>query len=87
MEYRYKIGDIVAVRSDLTRKKCYYMHSGPKSGWEPGTMSSMEKHRGEVHTVVGYNYGYYLIDEPENLCWSDDMFKPIQNECVCKSLL
>lgn len=87
MEYRYKIGDIVAVRSDLTRKKCYYMHSGSKSGWEPGTMSSMEKHRGEVHTVVGYNYGYYLIDEPENLCWSDDMFEPIQNECVCKSLL
>lgn len=32
MEYRYKIGDIVAVRSDLTRKKCYYMHSGPRSG-------------------------------------------------------
>ena len=87
MEYRYKIGDIVAVRSDLTRKKCYYMHSGPKSGWEPGTMSSMEKHRREVHTVVGYNYGYYQIDEPEDLCWSDDMFEPIQNECVCKSLL
>ena len=87
MEYRYKIGDIVKVRSDFTRKKCYYMHSGPKSGCEPGTVSCMEKHRGETHTITGYNYGYYLIDDSEGLCWSDEMFEPIQNECVCQSLL
>lgn len=87
MEYRYKIGDLVKVRSDLTREKCYYMHSGPKSGSEPGTMYSMEKRRGEIHTIVGYDYGYYLIDEPKHSFWSDDMFEPVQNECVCQSLL
>lgn len=74
-EYLYKIGDTVRIRSDINRNTMYYMRSGPKSGNEPGTTKSMERYAGQIHTIIGYDCGYYQInDDSENLCWSDEMF-------------
>lgn len=78
-EYLYKIGDIVRIRPDISCSESYRMRSGPKNGKDPGTAMGMENYSGQVHAITGYDYGFYQIDnDPENFCWSDDMFEPVR---------
>lgn len=88
-EYLYKIGDLVKVRDDIDRNMHYYMRSGSRAGCEPGTVYHIEKYKGSVHEIISYDRGYYKIDnDPDRLCWSDEMFEPVSvNECCCESLL
>ena len=88
-KYLYKIGDLVKVRDDINHSKKYYMRFGPRAGCEPGTVYHIEEYKGSVHEIISYDRGYYKIDnDPDHLCWSDEMFEPVSvNECICDSLL
>ena len=88
-KYLYEIGDLVKVRDDIDRNMQYRMRSGPKAGWEPGTVYHIGKYKGLVHKIISYELGYYKIDnDPDHLYWSDEMFEPMSvNECCCESLL
>lgn len=87
-EYRYKTGDMVMVRPDIKSDIRYYMRSGPKMGWEPGCIENVERYAGQICTITGHAYGYYTIDADNGgWSWSDEMFEPIDDQCVCNSLL
>lgn len=45
-KYLYEIGDLVKVRDDIDRNMQYRMRSGPKAGWEPGTVYHIGKYKG-----------------------------------------
>lgn len=46
MDCKYKIGQKVRIRKDLTAGEEYPMQSGDRCGWDPGVAEDMEKYRG-----------------------------------------
>lgn len=87
MEYRYKVGQKVRIRNDLTVGERYPMQSGEKYGYDPGVAESMEKYRGQIVTIDSYYCGLYLIlEDNRGRYWTDTMFET-QKRLVCKSLL
>jgi hypothetical protein len=93
MEYRYKNGQAVRVRSDLTDNyKEYFMRSGPRANiqWEPATID-MCNLRGQIVHIKELNelIGDYTVEEDKDGWeWTDEMFELIEeDECFCESLL
>lgn len=86
MDYKYKVGQKVRIRKDLTAGAEYPMQSGSRCGLDPGVAEDMEKYRGRIMTI-DYIKGYYtLFEDDRQWSWSDTMFenaKPL----TCKSLL
>lgn len=87
MDYKYKVGQKVRIREDLTAGAKYPMQSGEEYGYDPGANENMEAHRGQIMTIERYFYGVYeLCEDREHWSWTDTMFespKPL----TCKSLL
>lgn len=87
-EYCYQVGDVVRIRPDIKSDIRYFMRSGPKSGHEPGGIEDVERYAGQVCTITSHAYGYYSIDyDNGRWCWSDEMLEPVEDQCVCSSLL
>ncbi|MGN1340513.1 MAG: hypothetical protein ACI4WS_09490 [Oscillospiraceae bacterium] len=72
---KYKIGDKVRVRKDLEARKIYGTN---------GFSKSMEKYRGKVVTIFGFNpfctREYKIREDDGDWNWTDEMFEPVQNE-------
>lgn len=87
MDYKYKIGQKVRIRKDLTAGAEYPMQSGENYGCDPGVDEDMERYRGQLMTIDRQTYGVYtLCEDNEHWIWTDTMFespKPL----TCKSLL
>lgn len=80
MDFKYKIGQKVRVRSDLRNGAEYFMHSGPfaeeestRIGW---SWEDRKWFLGKHVTIESYYNGSYLIKEdPSDYNWTDDMFE------------
>lgn len=87
MDYKYKVGQKVRIRKDLTAGAEYPMQSGESCGLNPGANEYMETYRGQIMTIEGHVCGVYMLCEDYEYCrWTDTMFespKPL----TCKSLL
>lgn len=87
MNYKYKVGQKVRIRKDLTAGAEYPMQSGERRGCDPGVDEDMEAYRGQIMTIDRYVGGVYtLCEDCEYWRWTDTMFespKPL----TCKSLL
>jgi hypothetical protein len=86
MDYKYKVGQRVRVRNDLTVEQTYRMRSGPDYKNESNCVNEeMMQFCGKfVHIKAIYN-GQYLLKEV-GWHWTDEMFEP-EGRIVCKSLL
>lgn len=85
MDYKYKIGQKVRIRKDLTAGAEYPMQSGESYGCDPGVNKDVERHRGQLMTIECQICGVYTLCEDSHY-WTDTMFespKPL----TCKSLL
>lgn len=51
MDYKYKVGQKVRIRKDLTAGAEYPMQSGEKYGLDPGVNEAMETYRGQIMTI------------------------------------
>lgn len=85
MEYKYKPGDKVRVRSDLHEGRTYKMVSGTRRGFNPGVNSAMCRYAGKIATISDC-YITYVLEGFGNWSWSDEMLEPAKQLC-CKSLL
>ena len=87
MDYKYKVGQNVRIRKDLTAGAEYPMQSGENYGCDHGVDEDMERYRGQLMTIDRQTYGVYtLCEDNEHWIWTDTMFespKPL----TCKSLL
>lgn len=79
MDYKYKIGEAVLVRSDL--RNCgtrYYMESGPESGDAniDVTLTMIEDYSGDIVHIARYTSGgfYKIKEDNEEWLWTDEMF-------------
>lgn len=73
---KYKVGDKVKVREDLSKEKCY-----------GGCCvdSVMEQFAGEMVTI-SHEYGrinrYKIEEDNMRWCWTDEMFEPLEDENI-----
>lgn len=67
---KYKIGDRVKVRSDLTSSKLY-------DGY--GVVNKMIRKRKKIVTITVVHVGYYEINE-DTFCWTDQMFEGLAED-------
>ena len=76
MDYRYKIGEAVVVRSDLNTQKRYNMTSGPfKNDDYNYATPEMEAMKGRIVHIKSYCMGEYEVREISTVCWTDEMFE------------
>ena len=96
MEYLYKPGHVVTIRTDLVNDPCYYyrMRSGPHPGKGSGARmrSDMIPLMGHKVIIKGYTtFGRYIIEDLEGDCFyslTDEMFiDEIPDECYCENIL
>lgn len=77
-QYKYTVGQLVRVKSDLAMGTRYYMHSGPyaNSGWiSPRYVHIMSS--GKVVTIRECDRGYRLEEQPNDIMFSDEMFESV----------
>lgn len=87
MDYKYKVGQKVRIRKDLTAGAEYPMQSGEKYGFDPGVTEQMEEYRGQIMTIESCTHGIYVLHEDSDAwSWSDTMFESPKS-LTCKSLL
>lgn len=87
MDYKYKVGDKVRVRKDLTAGTEYPMQSGEKYGFDPGASEQMEEYRGQIMTIDHQILGVYMLcEDSHHWSWTDTMFESPKS-LTCKSLL
>ena len=67
---KYKIGDRVKVRSDLTSSKLY-------DGY--GVVDKMIRKREKIVTITVVHVDYYEINE-DTFCWTDQMFEGLAED-------
>ena len=79
MDYKYKVGQAVIVRSDL--RNCgtrYYMESGPKSGDANIDVSPemIRDYGGYIVHIARRTFGgfYKIKEDNEKWLWADEMF-------------
>lgn len=86
MEFRYKPGDKVIVRSDLSADETkYYMKSGPKEENDFAYVCyEMKKFCGQVVHIKEYAYGdrYFIKEDPDHYSWTDEMFVGFDDDSV-----
>lgn len=85
MDYKYKVGQKVRIRKDLTSGAEYPMQSGSRCGWDPGVNEDMETHRGQFMTIDRQICGVYALCGDSHY-WTDTMFEA-PKPFTCKSLL
>lgn len=70
---KYKVGDVVKVRSDLNTIKI------------KGVIFDMLKFRGKiVHIEKAFEKDYFIYEDPKKWYWTDRMFEPFTKEDVKK---
>ena len=80
MEYKYKVGDKVRVRSDLIENDYYYMEHGETKNY---VVSPMMIFRGLLVTIANIDLvcQQYEIEEDNSHCfWTDEMFEGLAEE-------
>lgn len=92
MNFRYKPGDAVVVRSDLKTDEEYYMRSGPSKNTGFAFVDyDMKKYCGQVVHIKEHAYKdrYFIKEDERNgqFSWVDDMFDGKANAIKFKSLL
>lgn len=77
MNYKYKIGEAVRVRKDLSYDRRYYMQSGPDHHKSTNIVTlEMNRLAGEIVHILKYYGGQYEIKEDKGrFSWTDEMFK------------
>ena len=90
MNYKFKPGDKVTVRKDLSSHVEYRMLSGESLGLELIATPSMEELRGKQVAIISYeNCGKiscYRVEESARF-WTDEMFEESKKPFTCRSLL
>lgn len=90
MNYKFKPGDKVTVRKDLSDRKIYKMLSGETPYDDIIAIHSMENLRGKQVTIESYdccgNVMCYRVKESSRY-WTDEMFEESKKSFTCKSLL
>lgn len=80
---RYKVGDIVTVRSDLREGESYYMDDGNNYN---NVITEMLELRGKtvrISRVDRYDGQYQLYEDLSGCYWTDEMFEsmlPAEND-------
>ena len=76
---KYKVGDKVRIREDLV--------IGGNYGGSVA-VDDMTDMGGNVVTIerVG-NLGYYIEEDPDGYCWTDEMFEPVEEELTAEEAI
>ncbi len=86
MDYKYKVGQRVRVRNDLSIRQTYRMKSGPNYKSVSNSVNGeMTQFCGEFVHIEAIHCDQYLLKEV-GWHWTDEMFEP-EGRIVCKSLL
>ena len=90
MNYKFKPGDKVTVRNDLSPRESYKMLSGETPYDAIVATFSMEELRGKQVTIESYDCCgsamCYRVKENSRY-WADEMFDEARKPFACKSLL
>lgn len=90
LNYKFKPGDKVTVRNDLSLHEPYKMLSGETPYDAIVATNSMKELRGKQVTIESYDCCgsamCYRVKENSRY-WSDEMFDEARKPFVCKSLL
>lgn len=90
LDYKFKPGDKVTVRKDLSHREGYKMLSGETPYDAIIAIPSMENLRGKQVTIESYDCCgsamCYRVKENSRY-WSDEMFEESKKPFTCKSLL
>lgn len=90
MNYKFKPGDKVTVRNDLSKLESYKMLSGETPYNSIMATTSMKELRGKQVTIESYDccgsVMCYRVKESSRY-WSDEMFDEARKPFACKSLL
>jgi hypothetical protein len=75
---KYKVGDKVRIRKDLVMGGNY---------GDSVAVDDMVDMGGNVVTIerVG-NLGYYIEEDPDGYCWTDEMFEPVEEMSAIEAL-
>lgn len=89
MDYKYKPGDAVRVRSDLKYNTDYYMRSGPKANTALIAVDNMVNLAGKIVHISEYSSGgqYRVKEDSERWRWTDEMFEDSTSGIIFQSLL
>ena len=90
MDYKFKPGDKVTVRKDLSNHKYYKMLSGETPYDSIIVTPSMENLRGKQITIESFDHcgAIWCYRVKENYrYWTDEMFEELKNPFTCRSLL
>lgn len=90
MNYKFKPGDKVTVRKDLSNREAYKMLSGETPNDAIIATASMENLRGKQVTIECYgccgSSMCYRVKENFRY-WADEMFEESKKPFTCRSLL
>lgn len=90
MDYKFKPGDKVTVRNDLSPREPYKMLSGETPYDAIVATASMKELRGKQVIIEGYDCCgsamCYRVKENSRY-WTDEMFEETRKPFACKSLL
>ena len=77
---KYKVGDKVRIREDLV--------TGGNYGGSVA-VDDMTDMCGSVVTIerVGEVHGYYIKEDPDEYCWTDEMFEPVEEELTAEEAI
>ena len=77
---KYKVGDKVRIREDLV--------TGGNYGGSVA-VDDMTDMGGSVVTIgrVGEVHGYYIEEDPDEYCWTDEMFEPVEEELTAEEAI
>lgn len=77
---KYKVGDKVRIREDLVT-------GGNYGGCV--AVDDMTDMCGSVVTIerVGEVHGYYIKEDPDEYCWTDEMFEPVEEELTAEEAI
>ena len=77
---KYKVGDKVRIREDL-------VVGGNYDG--SVVVDDMTDMGGNVVTIgrVGKVHGYYIEEDPDDYCWTDEMFEPVEEELTAEEAI
>lgn len=90
MNYKFKPGDKVTVRKDLSNRETYKMLSGETPGLNLIVTPSMEELRGKQVVIANHeNCGGVSCYTVKNSAryWTDEMFEESKRPLSCRSLL
>lgn len=77
---KYKVGDKVRIREDLVMGENY---------GDSVAVDDMVDMAGSVVTIerFGEVHGYYIKEDPDDYCWTDEMFEPVEEELTAEEAI